>query len=401
MVKVASSSSRRARSDWFRTLVAATLGMLLGGAISVSYQSTRQSNYLTDVASLRLLQVTEISAGTETQQQQPEAEQPPKAEAGVVDFSGSLAKLYQQVPKAQVDSFDRSKPLYLDFGLSDAADTALYLNKGYAAVAVDAFLPWIEKAKKRFESEMAANRLLLFNVGVATEESEAMPLYYKKEGDVIASFVENKGCQNLAPGHEKCLHTDVQVVQCEAVLQFVNKQADIMKVDIEMLHHACIRGLHHLDSSLLPKTVCWEEHDKDFGSAKIPRPVTDVKLILGLYELGYDGIKIVLQGRRAHKFYGIDRTLAGHGQGSGSLTPDEMMHYRSYEEHDDGSFDADWKTVPAVLRQGVFGPGGPGKPARIFETHYFDVCMKLSSTNPKEVRELRQSAENFPLGSYA
>lgn len=334
--------------------MAATVGMFLGGAVSVSYQLTTQYNYLTDVTSLTLLQVTAKidSPPSPQQQQQQQAEQSSKAKD--VDFSGSLAKLYQQVPKAQVDSFDRSKPLYLDFGLSDAADTALYLSKGYSVVAVDAFLPWIDKAKKRFESEIATNRLLLFNVGVATEESEAMPLYYKKEGDVIASFVENKGCQNLKPGHKNCYHTDVQVVQCEAVLQFVNQQADIMKVDIEMLHHACIRGLHHLDSSLLPKTVCWEEHDKDFGTAKIPRPVTDVKLILGLYELGYDNIKIVLQGLRAHKFYGIDRGLAGHGQGSGSLTPKEMMHYRSYEEHEDGSFDADWKTVPAILQQVSF-----------------------------------------------
>jgi hypothetical protein len=87
----------------------------------------------------------------------------------------------------------------------------------------------------------------------------------------------------------------VQVLQCAAVLQLGAKQADAIKVDIEMLHHSCIRGLHHLDSLLLPKTVCWVEQDKDFGSAKISRHVTDVKLILGLYELGYDGIKIVLQ----------------------------------------------------------------------------------------------------------
>jgi hypothetical protein len=344
-----------------------------------SYQS---SSTLLDVASSPLIQM--------------------QAAGGVkgVNLSGSLAKLYQQVPKAQADSFDRSKPLYLDFGLSDAADTNEYLAKGYSVVAVDAFLPWVDKAKKRFASEMEANRLLLFNVGVATEDAEAMPLYYKKEGDVIASFVENKGCQNLRPGHPKCLHTDVQVVQCEAVIQFANAQAHIMKVDIEMLHHACIRGLHHLDSSLLPKIVCWEEHDKDFGTAKIPRPITDVKLILGLYELGYDSVKIIMQGLRAFKFYGIDRSKVGHGQGSGSLTPDEMMHYRSYEDHADGSFDTDWRSVSSVLQQGVFGPGGPGKPANFFKTHYYDVCMKLSP-NAKEARKTRQETENFPLGSYA
>jgi hypothetical protein len=63
---------------------------------------------------------------------------------------------------------------------------------------------------------MKANQLLLFNVGVATEEAKAMPLYYKKEGHVIAFFVENTGCQNLPPGSPICRHTDVdvQVVHC-------------------------------------------------------------------------------------------------------------------------------------------------------------------------------------------
>lgn len=32
-----------------------------------------------------------------------------------------------------------------------------------------------------------------------------------------------------------------------------------------------------------------------------------------------------------------------------------MMHYQSYEERKDGSFDAEWKAVTAVLQQGVFG----------------------------------------------
>jgi hypothetical protein len=33
-----------------------------------------------------------------------------------------------------------------------------------------------------------------FNVGLATEEAEAAPLYYKQEGSVISSFVQIKGC---------------------------------------------------------------------------------------------------------------------------------------------------------------------------------------------------------------
>jgi hypothetical protein len=81
-----------------------------------------------------------MKAATETKQKDSSASAGAGQSKGGVDLSGSLAKfLYQQVPKAQAGTLDRSKPLYLDFGLSDAADTSVYLAKGYSAVAVDAF----------------------------------------------------------------------------------------------------------------------------------------------------------------------------------------------------------------------------------------------------------------------
>lgn len=315
-------------------------------------------------------------------------------------LAGSLAKLRQQVTLDQEELFDRSKPIYIDFGLSDAKDTDLYLSKGYSVVSVDAFMPWIEKAKEKFTAEIAANRLLLFNVGLAVEEAEAMPLYYKQEGSVIASFVKNKGCQGVANDPNKCFHTDVEVVRCESILELIDAQPELMKVDIEMLHHTCLRGLHKVDSAILPKYVCWEEHDKPFGPAHVKRPLTDAKLILGLYELGYDGVKIVMQGPKAPAFYGISKDVAGHGQGSGTLTPDEMMHYRSYESNADGSFDTNWREVHDIFKEGIFGPG-LDKPAHFFKfATYYDICMKLSP-RAATARAKRQDPESFPLASYA
>jgi hypothetical protein len=312
---------------------------------------------------------------------------------------GSLLKLRNQLAPDQEANFDRSQKIYVDFGLSDAKDTELHLSKGYSVASVDAFLPWITKAKEKFSKEIAQNRLMLFNVGLATEEAEAMPLYFKNEGSVIASFVQIKGCQGLPSNSPKCLHADVEVVRCEAILQLINAQVETMKVDIEMLHHSCLRGLHRLETSILPKYVCWEEHDKPFGSARTRRPITDTKLILGLYELGYDGVKVVMQGHPAPSYYGIDKSVAGFGQGSGSLSPEEMMHYRSHEQHADGKFDTDWRQVHEILQEGVFSQT-LNKSAHFLQRCYFDICMKLSP-DAESKRAKRQEPGSFPLASYA
>jgi hypothetical protein len=308
----------------------------------------------------------------------------------------SLEKLHRQVTLEQVANFDRSKPIYVDFGMSDASDTAFHLSLGDSVVSVDAYLPWVEKARERFQDEIQQNRLMLLNVGVGLEDSsEPMPLWYKEEGSVTSSFVKGKACSSMPKGAE-CMHTDVAVVGCAAILQLIQAAPELMKVDIEMLHHTCLRALHQLPSELLPKHVCWEEHDKPFGSARIMRPITDVKLILGLFELGYTSAKIIMQGPSAWRYYGAEnRELIGHGQGSGQLLPSQQMHYHSNQDHEDGSFDTKWVPVNKILQQGVFG----ASPKKTYgRNNYFDVCMKLDN-HPN--RPLFQKPENFPLASYA
>jgi hypothetical protein len=236
---------------------------------------------------------------------------------------------------------------------------------------------------------------------VSTKDEDSMKLYFKKEGSVIASFESSKGCQGISVSSSRCKHIDIQVVRCEALLALIGRAATFVKVDIEMLHHSCIRGLSNLPTSLLPEVVCWEEHDKPFGSAKILRPITDVKLTLGMYEIGYDEVKVVLQGPKAPRFYGLSVEKTGGGQQSGNLAPDEMMHYRSYEkEGNDGKFDTDWRSVEHVLREGMFAPGRDKAPHFFNSNTYFDVCMKLGP-HAESRREVLQNLDNFPLSTYS
>jgi hypothetical protein len=52
-----------------------------------------------------------------------------KTQGGPQDFS--LSKLRSLLDPGQEEQFDRSRPLYVDFGLSDAVDTGLHLSRGY------------------------------------------------------------------------------------------------------------------------------------------------------------------------------------------------------------------------------------------------------------------------------
>ena len=80
-----------------------------------------------------------------------------------------------------------------------------------------------------------------------------MNFYFKNEGSVIASFEPSKGCQGFKVTSPKCKHIKIPVVRCEAILALIGMAATFVKVDVEMLHHSCVRGLSNLPTYLLPK----------------------------------------------------------------------------------------------------------------------------------------------------
>ena len=303
----------------------------------------------------------------------------------------------------QLDLFkkkNKGKPIYFDIGLSDGKDSAYHLSKGYSVIGVDAFKPWIDEAKEKFAVEIDDHRALFFNVGLSIEDAEAMELYFKEEGSVVSSFVKKKACKGIFGDDPRCKSVKVPVVRCDALLSLVEMPAEFVKIDIEMMHHSCVRALNKLPTSLLPNTVCWEEHDIPFGTAGIQRPLTDAKLILGMSELGYNRIKLVLLGEAAYMYYGIPKEKTGGGQQSGNISPDEMMHYRSFEkEGNNGKFDTEWRTVSKVFNEGLYHyPSSQLQYIR--NIVYYDICMRLDPGS-ENLRETLSKPENFPLSSYA
>ena len=194
----------------------------------------------------------------------------------------SLDILHSQLEEDQNEKFERSRPIFVDIGMNTGEDLLYHLQEGYSVLAVDAFEPHVTKMKSRFSRvHKDFHRVLVFNVGLSTPEREGtlMPLYFIRKGHPMASFNKEKACY-FRPKH--CKQQDVKVIQCKAVFELLGQPADYVKIDIEMLHHVCLQALHLLPPPLLPKIVCWEDHDRPFGPAKVPTSLTDLKLILGL-----------------------------------------------------------------------------------------------------------------------
>jgi hypothetical protein len=435
--------SKSADTPFMRTAVDGPCSVIQG-----THLQRRSSLWLVACWSLILYLTFWWCSASTIGRQQVSTTLPPRPLRSALDdpHAAALVKLQKQIAPVELRNFrDRlladvvvnrtATKLYFDFGVSTGLDTKLYLSKGYSVVSVDAFAPWIDKVKKdHLTAYKTDHRLLALNVGVTDPSArdyrfDHMPLYFVTEGDVAASFVPEKGCRGFPVTAPECRHLDVPTVPCESILQFIGHgldgdtsplvRAEILKVDIEMMHHTCLRALQHVSSDLLPQYVCWEDHDKDFGSAKMKAPIIDVKLIILLYELGYDWIKLVMQGMESGPFYGhTDRQNVGYSKFSGNLHPEDMIHYRSYEDHDvsyeqEGRkgkppflvFDTRWRSVADVLMQGVFTPGrtmpGTNIPlAKRFDRArtYYDICMKLDiDATTAQRRAIRQHPENFPI----
>jgi len=255
--------------------------------------------------------------------------------------------------------------------------------------------PWVIAARGKFSSEIESGRLLLFNMGLGLT-TDTLPLWYKFEGSVTSSFDKAKGCSGLKEGQD-CLHSDVPVVPCEALLEYIDLQPELWKVDIEMLHHVCVRALYKVKPALLPKYVCWEDHDKPFGTAKIHRPITDAKLVLGMYELGYNAVKVIMAGPNAAMHYKLSKEMVGGGQFSGKLEPEELLDYRSNEKSASGEFNKQWGSVHELFERGLYGRGCAMDPQ--VKSFFFDICMKRADRY-LDLRSQRLEESNFPLSSY-
>mgnify|MGYP001317311063 CR=1 FL=1 len=78
---------------------------------------------------------------------------------------GALRVLHDQYPASAFAELGKHAKVVLDVGLNNGKDTEFFLRQGHAVVAVDANPQWVQAARARWASEIAARRLLVLCVG--------------------------------------------------------------------------------------------------------------------------------------------------------------------------------------------------------------------------------------------
>ena len=77
----------------------------------------------------------------------------------------SSARPARSVSRERVRRAGQHAKVVLDVGLNNGKDTEFFLRQGHAVVAVDANPQWVQAARARWASEIAARRLLVLCVG--------------------------------------------------------------------------------------------------------------------------------------------------------------------------------------------------------------------------------------------
>ncbi len=124
-----------------------------------------------------------------------------------------------------------------DIGMNNGDDTAYYLHKGFQVVAVEANPNLAEAATGRFRGEIAAERLIIVNAGIAREDG-SMPFWICEAHSEWSSF------DRSIASRDNCRHYDI-LVPCRTFRSVIEEFGVpfYLKVDIEGNDHCCLEGL--------------------------------------------------------------------------------------------------------------------------------------------------------------
>ena len=93
----------------------------------------------------------------------------------LASISGALRVLHDQYPASAFAELGKHAKVVLDVGLNNGKDTEFFLRQGHAVVAVDANPQWVQAARARWASEIAARRLLVLCVGPRDTQTFKFP----------------------------------------------------------------------------------------------------------------------------------------------------------------------------------------------------------------------------------
>jgi FkbM family methyltransferase len=166
-----------------------------------------------------------------------------------------------------------------DVGMNNGDDTAYYLSKGCKVIAVEANPILAQRARERFQAEIASGRLVVESLGVCDSPGN-IPFWINEERDVFSSFDRPRASR----GGMRCQSVDIQCVMFDTLLR-KHGVPYYLKLDVEGAEAHCLRSLQ---SIRLPEYISVEAESLEY--------------LLLLWQLGYRQFKIVDQMRHNSRF---------------------------------------------------------------------------------------------------
>jgi FkbM family methyltransferase len=164
--------------------------------------------------------------------------------------------------------------LVYDVGMNNGDDTAYYLSLGFRVAAIEANPELVEQAKSRFANEIASQRLVILNVGIADREGELA--FWICDADTHwSSFDRAYASWGNSPNHS----IQIRTARFETIVAQYGVP-HFCKIDIQGNDCLCLEGFnaHHV-----PKFLSIEALN------------LDLRLLDKLAALGYSRFKCVEQ----------------------------------------------------------------------------------------------------------
>ena len=244
--------------------------------------------------------------------------------------------------------------LVFDIGMHRGEDTEFYLSRGCNVVGIEANPTLVSQLREKFATEIANGRVQIVDKAIADTPGRVaftIDASHSIWGSISPSFIERN--QHLVDASSAAATNQVVEVESTTLDELIRVYGTpyYMKVDIEGMDMACVRGLHNCRSK--PRYLSIE--------SAVTSAVTSVETgfdeLAHLWTLGYRSFKYVDQSELAR----LDgSTLDREG-------PSMRYKYRSdssgpFGEESPGTWQSIgptlWRMRALVVYQNSIGPGG-------------------------------------------
>jgi FkbM family methyltransferase len=170
-------------------------------------------------------------------------------------------------------------PTVFDVGMNNGDDSAYYLSKGYKVIAVEANPILVQRARARFQTQIAAGQMVIEPVGICDRPGKGL-FWVNEVRSVFSSFDRTRASRGTT-------HCHAVGVDCVTFGSLLKKHGVpyYLKLDVEGAETYCLASLRPIGN---PQYVSVEAES--------------FEQLLLLWELGYRQFKIVDQMRHNSRF---------------------------------------------------------------------------------------------------